>query len=59
MNCPMLSEYSLCRNNYSFRCHRQDAVPNKKDQSIVYAVNDVKFHPVYDSVFVTCGKFRT
>ncbi|EIN09851.1 Poly(A)+ RNA export protein [Punctularia strigosozonata HHB-11173 SS5] len=45
--------------NYSFRCHRQDAVPNKKDQVLVYAVNDVKFHPVHSTVFSTIGSDGT
>ncbi|TFK75084.1 WD40 repeat-like protein [Pluteus cervinus] len=41
-------------NNYSFKCHRQDARPNAKDQSLIYAVNDIQFHPVYGT-FSTAG----
>ena len=42
------------RNNFSFKCHRKDAVPANKDQSLVYAVNDITFHPVHGT-FSTCG----
>ncbi|KAJ3757401.1 WD40-repeat-containing domain protein [Lentinula raphanica] len=41
-------------NNYSFKCHRQDSALNKKDQSLVYSVNDINFHPVHGT-FSTCG----
>ena len=43
-----------CRNNFSFKCHRRDQTPNAKDQSLVYAVNDITFHPVHGT-FSTCG----
>ena len=43
-----------CRNNFSFKCHRRDQTPNAKDQSLVYAVNDISFHPVHGT-FSTCG----
>jgi len=42
------------QNNFSFRCHRRDAAPNAKDQSLVFAVNDISFHPVHGT-FSTCG----
>ncbi|KAI4518453.1 WD40 repeat-like protein [Schizophyllum commune Tattone D] len=41
-------------NNFSFKCHRRDSQPNSKDQSLVYAVNDISFHPVHGT-FSTCG----
>ncbi|KAF8896566.1 WD40-repeat-containing domain protein [Infundibulicybe gibba] len=41
-------------NNFSFKCHRRDATPNGKDQGLVYAVNDISFHPVHGT-FSTCG----
>ncbi|TFK75097.1 WD40 repeat-like protein [Pluteus cervinus] len=40
--------------NFSFKCHRRDSVPNAKDQALVYAVNDISFHPV-QGTFSTCG----
>ncbi|KAK0204767.1 Poly(A)+ RNA export protein [Desarmillaria ectypa] len=40
--------------NFSFKCHRKDTVPNSKDQGMVYAVNDISFHPVHGT-FSTCG----
>jgi len=42
------------RKNYSFRCHRKDQTPGGKDQSLVFSVNDIKFHPVHGT-FATCG----
>ncbi|KAJ2978865.1 hypothetical protein NUW54_g11229 [Trametes sanguinea] len=44
-------------NNFSFKCHRRDQSPTTKDQSLVYAVNDISFHPVHGT-FSTCGKLR-
>ncbi|KAI6038799.1 WD40-repeat-containing domain protein [Pisolithus marmoratus] len=41
-------------NNFSFKCHRKDQTPASKDQSLVYAVNDIAFHPVHGT-FSTCG----
>ena len=38
--------------NYSFKCHRDET---KKQ---VYAVNSIKFHPVYGT-FSTCGSDGT
>ena len=43
-------------NNFSFKCHRRDSAPNTKDQALVYAVNDISFHPVHGT-FSTCGLF--
>jgi len=40
--------------NFSFKCHRRDSSPNTKDQALVYAVNDISFHPVHGT-FSTCG----
>ncbi|KAG6333212.1 hypothetical protein ID866_5881 [Astraeus odoratus] len=45
-------------NNFSFKCHRKDQSPNSKDQSLVYAVNDISFHPVHGT-FSTCGSDGT
>ncbi|KZT67404.1 WD40 repeat-like protein [Daedalea quercina L-15889] len=45
-------------NNFSFKCHRKDAVPANKDQSLVYAVNDINWHPVHGT-FSTCGSDGT
>ncbi|KAG5654263.1 hypothetical protein H0H81_005506 [Sphagnurus paluster] len=45
-------------NNFSFKCHRRDNVPNSKDQALVYAVNDISFHPVHGT-FSTCGSDGT
>ncbi|KII89844.1 hypothetical protein PLICRDRAFT_29077 [Plicaturopsis crispa FD-325 SS-3] len=46
-------------NNFSFKCHRRDAnPPPSKDQSLVYAVNDISFHPVHGT-FSTCGSDGT
>jgi len=42
--------------NYSFKCHRKDRAP--KDQSMIYAVNDISFHPV-TGIFSTCGSDGT
>lgn len=47
---------SILRNNFSFKCHRRDATPNGKDQSMVYAVNNISFHPVHGT-FSTCGSW--
>ncbi|KAF8733232.1 hypothetical protein AX14_004016 [Amanita brunnescens Koide BX004] len=41
-------------NNYSFRCHRRDTTPNSKDQALIFAVNDIAFHPIHGT-FATCG----
>lgn len=43
-------------NNFSFKCHRRDSNPNTKDQALVYAVNDISFHPVHGT-FSTSGTF--
>jgi len=41
-------------NNFSFKCHRKDSSPTTKDQSVVFAVNDISFHPIHGT-FSTCG----
>ncbi|KZT29798.1 WD40 repeat-like protein [Neolentinus lepideus HHB14362 ss-1] len=46
-------------NNYTFRCHRQDMKQASKVESVVYAVNDIIFHPVYQGTFATCGSDGT
>ncbi|GJE94513.1 WD40-repeat-containing domain protein [Phanerochaete sordida] len=45
-------------NNFSFKCHRRDQSPTQKDVSLVYAVNDITFHPVHGT-FSTCGSDGT
>ncbi|KAJ4480037.1 WD40-repeat-containing domain protein [Lentinula aciculospora] len=45
-------------NNFSFKCHRRDSTPTAKDQSMVYAVNDISFHPVHGT-FSTGGSDGT
>ncbi|PFH53184.1 hypothetical protein AMATHDRAFT_55645 [Amanita thiersii Skay4041] len=45
-------------NNFSFKCHRRDSSPNAKDQALVFAVNDISFHPVHGT-FSTCGSDGT
>lgn len=41
-------------NNFSFKCHRRDSSPTNKDGAVVFAVNDISFHPVHGT-FSTCG----
>ncbi|KAF8553955.1 WD40 repeat-like protein [Imleria badia] len=43
--------------NFSFRCHRADQTPHAKNP-LVYAVNDITFHPVHGT-FSTCGSDGT
>ncbi|KAJ7510440.1 WD40-repeat-containing domain protein [Mycena galericulata] len=38
--------------NFSFRCHRVNTPANSKD-SVIFAVNDISFHPVHGT-FSTC-----
>ncbi|KAM6504350.1 WD40-repeat-containing domain protein [Amanita muscaria] len=45
-------------NNFSFKCHRRDSTPSAKDQALVFAVNDISFHPVHGT-FSTCGSDGT
>ncbi|KAF5392366.1 hypothetical protein D9757_001462 [Collybiopsis confluens] len=45
------------KDDYTFKCHRQDLEPNVKDQSLVYSINDINFHPVHGT-FSTCGLNR-
>ncbi|GBE88270.1 Poly(A)+ RNA export protein [Sparassis crispa] len=45
-------------NNFSFKCHRRDQSATQKDQSLVYAVNDISFHPIHGT-FSTCGSDGT
>ncbi|KAJ3905879.1 WD40-repeat-containing domain protein [Lentinula edodes] len=46
------------RNEYSFRCHRQNSSSKKNDQSLIYSINDINFHPVHGT-FSTCGSDGT
>ncbi|THH30002.1 hypothetical protein EUX98_g4193 [Antrodiella citrinella] len=49
-------------NNYSFRCHRKSdkaAASSPRNQTVVYAINDVNFHPVHGGTFSTCGSDGT
>ena len=45
------------RSNFSFKCHRQSP-PNTKDQSNVYSVNAISFHPEHGT-FSTAGSDGT
>jgi len=47
-------EESEAAKNFSFRCHRRDQSNTAKDQSLVYAVNDLSFHPVHGTL-ASCG----
>ncbi|OCB89411.1 WD40 repeat-like protein [Sanghuangporus baumii] len=44
--------------NFSFKCHRKDQSPTVKDQTMVFAVNDIVFHPVHGT-FSTAGSDGT
>lgn len=44
-------------NNFSFKCHRPPP-PNTRDVALVYAVNDISFHPVHGT-FSTSGSDGT
>ncbi|KAF7312176.1 Poly + rna export protein [Mycena indigotica] len=46
--------HSIRSSNFSFKCHRRDSTPNTKDGSLVYAINDISFHPVHGT-FSTAG----
>ena len=48
------TEMDLHSSNFSFKCHRKDQAPNVKDQTLVYSVNDITFHPVHGT-FSTAG----
>ena len=48
------NRYPQISQNYTFRCHRKEGPPNAKDQTFVYAVNDINFHPV-QGTFSTAG----
>jgi hypothetical protein len=56
MLCIFMIDFCPVRHNFSFRCHRRDLVPNSKDQSLIYAINDISYHPVHGTVS-TCGPF--
>lgn len=43
----------LVSSNFSFKCHRKDASPTNRSSSMVYAVNDISFHPY--GTFSTAG----
>ncbi|KAI1841340.1 hypothetical protein JX265_007898 [Neoarthrinium moseri] len=43
--------------NFTFRCHR--GLPDANKVTKVYAVNDVQFHPVHHTTFVTAGSDGT
>ncbi|KAM6496265.1 Poly(A)+ RNA export protein [Amanita muscaria] len=43
-----------CVNNYTFRCHRKDIIPKSKNETIVYPINDISFHPI-QGTFTTCS----
>ncbi|KAI0382825.1 WD40-repeat-containing domain protein [Hypomontagnella monticulosa] len=43
--------------NFTFRCHRDP--PDLQQDTKVWSVNDVRFHPARDSVFTTAGSDGT
>ena len=49
---------SASSQNFSFKCHRKDQSPTVKDQTMVFAVNDIIFHPVHGT-FSTAGSDGT
>ncbi|KAL5504327.1 GLE2_2 [Sanghuangporus vaninii] len=48
------AEESKSKDSYTFRCHRKERTVGLKVQSDVYAINDIKFHPVHGT-FSTAG----
>ncbi|KAH8112004.1 WD40 repeat-like protein [Phellopilus nigrolimitatus] len=51
-------EEKQANQNFSFKCHRKEQAPNAKDQTLVYSVNDITFHPVHGT-FSTSGSDGT
>lgn len=49
--------FALRSINFTFRCHR--SAPDNNKSTNVYAVNDVQFHPVHTTTFVTAGSDGT
>ena len=45
------------RNNFSFKCHRKEPTTGNKNNPMVYAVNDISFHPY--GTFSTAGSDGT
>ncbi|KDQ13524.1 hypothetical protein BOTBODRAFT_111302 [Botryobasidium botryosum FD-172 SS1] len=45
-------------NNFSFKCHRKDNAPGMKDQSVVFAVNCIRFNQQHGT-FSTAGSDGT
>ncbi|KAI0122220.1 WD40 repeat-like protein [Daldinia grandis] len=50
----IVGEEKNSKNNFVFRCHREPIDPKTKITKI-WAVNDVRFHPVQHTVFATGG----
>ncbi|KAI0526624.1 WD40-repeat-containing domain protein [Xylaria bambusicola] len=44
--------------NFTFRCHRETTGEKMKNTD-VFAINDVKFHPLYTTTFLTAGSDGT
>ncbi|KAI0910297.1 WD40-repeat-containing domain protein [Ustulina deusta] len=45
--------------NFTFRCHRETIENRTKQINNIWAVNDVQFHPLYATTFVTAGSDGT
>jgi mRNA export factor len=59
---PLLGSHEcnflFIRQNFSFKCHRKEQNPTQKDQTLVFSVNDINFHPVHGT-FSTAGSDGT
>lgn len=44
----------MATSNFSFKCHRKEAGAASRGSSLVYAVNDISFHPF--GTFSTAGE---
>lgn len=53
-----VSDLPIDSQNFSFKCHRKDQSPAAKDQTMVFSVNDITFHPVHGT-FSTAGSDGT
>ncbi|CCM00073.1 uncharacterized protein FIBRA_02100 [Fibroporia radiculosa] len=51
---PVQLSQLVFRKSFSFRCHRRDLSPTQKSQSLVFAINDISYHPIHGTLS-TCG----
>ncbi|KAH6636178.1 WD40-repeat-containing domain protein [Chaetomium tenue] len=54
----VVDEKDLSLENLSFKCHRE-AIPNKRNVTDVYTINDVAWWPGHKDVFATAGSDGT